>query len=460
MMSRLAVAITLATFVVAGPSAHAATNGAATCKEAKAKAAGKKAFDLVKAFGKNFKKPDATKLGADVSKAQSKFTKGFSKAESKGECRTTDDEEAMEAKVDAFVAVVTNAIDGPLDYTDNDMWLCKPGMADNQCFVNGLDSTRVLTDGSTEEVPHVGSEEHDYDCFYVYPTVDLLGPIGNHTDFSDISLELDPLLNQAARLNASCRIFAPLYRQITLGTFSSPEAHQYLEIAYRDVEAAWQEYMDNHNEGRYFVIMGHSQGTYITTRLVQERIDTSPELRARLIAALLIGGSVLVPEGGVVGGSFQNIPLCSTAEETGCVIAFRTYAEGYAPTNHSNATGEEGMDNACTNPAALGGGEALFKETYLQLRPNQALFRVGDDPGYPTPFSLYEDFYAGKCVKDSDNSSYLEIRVRPGPGDVRVNPINFSHPVLAPSYLGTHILDWSFPLGDLIDLVEAKAAQM
>ena len=459
-MTRLVAVVMLTTLAVAGSPAHGATDAAATCKEAKAKVAGKKAFDLVKAFGKNLKKPDAAKLDADVSKALSKFAKGFSKAESKGGCRTSGDWEAIEAKVDAFVAVVTNAIDGPLDYSGDDTWLCKPGMVDNQCFVNSLDSTKVLPDTSTEIETHTGSEEHDYDCFYVYPTVDLFGPIGNHTDFSDISLELDPLRSHVARFNYSCRIFAPLYRQITLGTFGTPEADQYLEIAYRDVEAAWQEYMDNHNEGRNFVIMGHSQGTYMTTRLVQERIDPSPELRARLIAALLIGGRVLVPEGEAVGGSFQNIPLCTSAEETGCVIAFRTYAEGYAPTNHSNATNEEGMDQACTNPAALGGGEAYFSRAYFLNVPNQALFRVSPNPGYSTPFSLYEDFYAGECIKDADNASYLEIRIRPGPGDLRTNRIRFSHPALAPSFLGTHILDWSFPLGDLIDLVETKAAQM
>jgi hypothetical protein len=85
---------------------------------------------------------------------------------------------------------------------------------------------------------------------------------------------------------------------------------------------------------------------------------------------------------------------------------------------------------------------------------------VSPDPGYDTKFSLYESFYAGECVKDADNASYLEIRVRPGPGDLRTNPILFVHPALDPSFLGTHILDWSFPLGDLIDLVETKAAQM
>jgi beta-glucosidase len=103
MLSKLAVAVALGVFFCAGSPAQGAGDLAANCKEAKAKTAGKKAFDLLKAFGKNGKKPNHAKLAGDVSKAQSKFTKGFSKAESSGACRTTADTEAMEAKVDAFV---------------------------------------------------------------------------------------------------------------------------------------------------------------------------------------------------------------------------------------------------------------------------------------------------------------------------------------------------------------------
>lgn len=347
-----------------------------------------------------------------------------------------------------------------LDYTDDSMWLCKPGMTENQCFVNGLNSTRILPDNSTAFEAHTGSETHDYDCFYVYPTVDLLGPIGNHTDFSDISLELDPLLEQAARFNNSCRIFAPLYRQVTLGTFGSSDASKFLEIGYRDVKAAFDHYMDQHNAGRNLVIMGHSQGTMMTSQLIQDEIDPSPELRGRLITALLIGGRVTVPEGQLVGGTFQNIPLCSADAETGCVIAYRTYAEGFPPAGGSNVMGPEGTDTACTNPAALTGGEELFKGAYFALSYNQPLYNVTPFPDFGTPYDKYEDFYAGECVKDDQNRSYLEIRVRRGPGDLRENLIPFDSWLFDPSFLGTHVIDYSFPLGDLIELVELKAAAM
>jgi hypothetical protein len=185
-------------------------------------------------------------------------------------------------------------------------------------------------------------------------------------------------------------------------------------------------------------------------------------LRARLIAALLIGGSVTVPDGKRVGGSFANLPLCAAAAETGCVIAYRTYAAGFPPAAGSNVVGPEGMDTACTNPAALGGGKGLFKAAYLPLMVNNPAFDVNPvpNPAITTPFALYRGFYSGECVKDDRNRSYLEISVTPGPGDLRMNVVPFDHVLFTPSFLGTHVVDYNFAVGDLIDLVEEKAAAL
>jgi hypothetical protein len=352
----------------------------------------------------------------------------------------------------------------PLPYDQDPLWLCRPGMANNQCFVNGLDATVIHPDLSTSLEPETGAEDHPYDCFYVYPTVDLAGPVGNHLDVTDpayVALTLDPLLSQVARFNGLCRIFAPHYRQITFSTFGTPNAAQYTEIAYRDVLDAWRLYMKYRNGGRNVVIMGHSQGTFMTTQLMQQEVDPSPALRSHLIAALLLGGSVTVPPGGTIGGTFQNIPLCTTAAQTGCVIAYRSYAAGFPPTNNTNNIGGPNMDVACTNPAALGGSAiGAFVGTYFPTHSNQPLFQIVPDPGFGTPFVKFPDFYSGQCVKDSTNHSYLQISVTPGPGDLRTNPVPFTAIVLNPGLLGTHILDYNWAMEDLLGLVQTKAAAM
>jgi len=378
-------------------------------------------------------------------------------------CKTLNTLDGLHRDCDLFDDGLPNgSCDCPectLDYRSDIRWLCKPGMAENHCLVSDLAATKIMPDTSTVLEPHTPGADPNYDCFYIYPTVHLSGPIGNHTDFSDITPELGPVRSQAARLNNSCRIFAPLYRQITLETYRSPDPSAFLDIAYSDVKAAFDHYLSQYNEGRNFVIMGHSQGTHMTSRLLQEEIDPNGSgLRGQLITALLIGGEMIVPEGQLVGGTFQNIPLCTSDAETGCVIAYRTYAEGYPPAWGSNVMGPEGMDTACTNPAALGGGEAHFKGSYFPI--SGMIFGMIWFPDFGTPFNKYEDFYAGECVKDDQNRSYLEIRVRPGPGDLRENLIPWDSLILNPFLLGTHILDFDFALGDMIELVEIKAAAM
>jgi pimeloyl-ACP methyl ester carboxylesterase len=465
MRSRIAVtwtALALLSIVTWGAIAFAAADPAGRCASAKASAAGKKTAGLLKAFGKNTKSPNAAKLDAGVSKARSKFTKAFTKAEGRGGCHTTGDADAIEGQVDAFVSHIVTDIGGPLDYSDDTFWLCKPGMQDNQCLVNDIDATNVAADLSTSVEPFSGSDDHPFDCFYAYPTTDLAGS-GNDLEFSDISLELDPLLSQAARFTSICRMFAPLYRQVKFST-PGPERAKFGAIAYRDVEAAWFEYLDNHNNGRNVVIIGHSQGTGHLTTLVQQHIDGVPAVEDKLIAALLIGGRVDVPEGQDVGGTFSSIPLCTSDAQTGCVIAYRSYAEGFEPVGGSNVV-DAVNDTACTNPAALAGGVG-FGDAYIALSVNQIIFNLGIDPGelgltITTPFMRWENFYELECVKDDQNRSYLEVRFdEDAIGEDRENLIPFTHFSLNPAILGAHILDYTWAIGDLIDLVATKAAAM
>lgn len=350
----------------------------------------------------------------------------------------------------------------PMPYDEDKAWACRPGMLNNQCFLHDLDATEIAPDLAETLQPFVGAEDQPYDCFYVYPTVDLVGTPGNHLNYLGLTYQsyvLDPLLSQAAPFTDRCRVFAPHYRQVTLGTYGSPNAAQYHEFAYRDVIDAWRLYLRYHNGGRNVVIMGHSQGTQMMTRVVQEEVDPDPALRAKLIVALLIGFDVAVPPGDVIGGTFQNIPLCTTASDTGCVIAYRTYEENHAPVGGSNNVTGPGMDNACTNPGAIAGGEGDL-DTYFPTVLNNPAFMVGSNPGITTYFARFRNFYRGECVPDDTGHSYLEIRIRPQVGDQRTNPVNLDHIVLSPAQLGTHILDYAFPLGDLKALVASKAAAM
>jgi hypothetical protein len=350
----------------------------------------------------------------------------------------------------------------PLEgYDDPALWLCHPdkAQADDQCRGADLRATQIHPNGSTTVVEHLAAVDPEFDCFYIYPTVDLRLAPGQTETFDDISQELDPLPNQAARFTSMCRMFAPLYHQVTIGTFGSNEAETLLDAAYQDVEAAFVSWRDHHLGDRRFVIMGHSQGTYLTTRLLQEQIEPDPELRARLILGLMIGGGVGVPNGELVGGTFSQLPLCSAAGQSGCVLAYRSYAVELPPGPGDQTPQGVGDPIACTDAAALVGGGKL-SGAYLPTFTNQPAVFVPIDYGveYDTPFVLYRDLYTSRCETDVDGHQYLAIGVEPGVGDVRQNPIDFGQPLLNPGLLGLHVFDYNFALGDLLELVEQAAA--
>ena len=102
-MRTMLTAVALGLMIVPGSVAHAGASPQQKCTDAKAKAAGKKAASLLKAFGKNISKNPDTKFAANISKAESKFTKAFSKAEARGGCLTNGDSGSIEDEINNFV---------------------------------------------------------------------------------------------------------------------------------------------------------------------------------------------------------------------------------------------------------------------------------------------------------------------------------------------------------------------
>jgi hypothetical protein len=345
-------------------------------------------------------------------------------------------------------------------YDDPGLWLCHPDRPEGEdaCRSADLTATDLSPDGGAEVVAHVPAVDPAFDCFYVYPTVDLRLTPGQTEDFADIDQELDPLLNQAARFTSMCRMFAPLYHQVTIGTFGSDQAATLLAAAYADVQDAFTSYLDRHGGERPFVILGHSQGTFMTQRLLQEVVEPDPALRERLLAAVLLGGSFSVPAGEVVGGSLSQIPVCETREQRGCVLAYRTYAADRPPGAGVLVPEVPGGDHACTNPAASGDAPARSAGAYFATFTHQPLVFLPLEFAVDTPFVRMRDFYTLTCATNVDGVHYLAVAAEPAPGDVRENPVDFADPLLSPDFLGLHVFDYNFALQDLLDSVAAKAA--
>jgi len=343
----------------------------------------------------------------------------------------------------------------------NTVWLCRPGLADNPCE-SDLTTTVLSADGSSTTDAVVPAKDPPIDCFYVYPTV-------SDQTTENANLQIDPeekavAVQQASRFSQVCKVYAPMYRQLTLTTINSAGGSTAAarDLAYGDVLSAWQDYLAHYNNGRGVVLIGHSQGTMMLTQLIASEVDSNPDVRARLVSALLIGGNVTVAVGQDVGGDFQNIPACRSTSQTGCVVAYSSFNEppppdsffgrvGVGPSSGNPAPGD--LQVLCVNPASLSGGTGTLQTEFATAPfPGTIGIWLKGIPSAPTAWMSYPNRSTAHCASTSD-ANWLQVDATSIPGDTR--PIVSAAPTAA---WGLHLYDVTLALGNLVDLVRQQAA--
>ena len=351
----------------------------------------------------------------------------------------------------------------PNDYTDPANWLCRPGRAD-ACAADQT-ATVVNADGSESKEVWSADPNAPIDCFYVYPTVST-EPTPN-SDMIPGPGEKGVVVQQVARLASKCRIYAPMYRQVTLAALRAYMAGKPVAasraLAYDDVRDAWNEYLAHDNHGRGVVLIGHSQGTRVLIQLVKEEIDGKP-IQKRIVSVIL-GGTVLqVPVGKDVGGDFKFIPLCRSTAQVGCVIAFASFRANVPPPPGApfGASGGPGLMAACVNPAAPGGGsgalEAYLPAGRVALSPQAPVEWVKGGPPITTFFVKVPGLLTGECVSNA-HGSYLAVTVNADPKDPRTDDI--AGDILVNGKVltswGLHLIDMNLTMGNLVDDVDAQS---
>jgi len=366
----------------------------------------------------------------------------------------------------AFAQQAATPAASPNDYSDAKSWLCKPGRHD-ACDVD-LTTTVVAPDGKLSRETWAADANAPIDCFYVYPTVST-DPTPNSDMVAD-EAERNVIRQQFARFASKCRVYAPMYRQITLAGLrlilggANPGASLDHGLQYDDVRDAWRYYIEHDNQGRGFVLVGHSQGSFILAELIRQEIDGKP-VAARMVSAILAGTTLAVPRGKDTGGAFQHVPFCKSATQTGCAITFASFRSTVTPpanTLFGKVTGEN-MVAACSNPAALGGGSGEL-HAYL-ASAGQTI--VGAIPPKPwvmpekpieTPWVSVPGLLTARCASN-ENATYLEVTVHPDPAGHRVNDITGDLMLggQVQANWGLHLVDMNLTMGNLLDIVGQEA---
>jgi len=337
-------------------------------------------------------------------------------------------------------------------------WLCGPrGPKSNPCHASQT-TTVVQSSGATSTLRSGLARKPRVDCFYVYPTVSSQrGPNAN--------LRLDPEVRaaaqtQASRFSSRCRVYAPLYRQVTLAALTNPSLNTKAarNRAYADVRRAWREYLANDNKGRGVVLIGHDQGAFMLTQLLKDEFDRKPSTRRLLVSAMLPGGNVVVPRGRKFNGDFRNIAPCRSDEQVRCVIAYSTY-DSQPPrdafvTRVSSTAFPRRPDSTkrvlCTNPSALVGGVGMLTPYFPSGTLPGPLSGMLPAQNVPAPWVAYPRLYTARC-KGGQRATWLQVTPTKNAADPRPRV----QATLGPRW-GFHLADVNLALGQLVRLVGSQ----
>ena len=221
------------------------------------------------------------------------------------------------------------------------------------------------TEAQVSEVPDCSQEEYwlrfpeitkDVDTFYIYSTTYV------ETSHEEGAPNFTPLDNpemvagaqgeyvtNATAYEDSTNVFAPYYRQagikyageIREKTGNIDEAIS--GIPYDDISAALDYFFENCNNGRPFIIAGHSQGSGMVKYVLKNYFKDHPEYYERMVAAYIIGFSATKDD----LEAYPHLKFATGESDTGVIISW-------------NTEGKKNVEENVHNVVVIPGARALF----------------------------------------------------------------------------------------------------
>ena len=215
--------------------------------------------------------------------------------------------------------------------------------------LNKKDETPATDYSKTENwlsLPANGSM--NVDVFYVYPTAwykaDPLEP-----DFCAID---NPIMltgsqkafnSQATAFETAGNIYAPYYRQADAAfTLTLPPAERWAvidSIPAKDAIAAFDHYIKNYNNGKPFILVGHSQGAQVLLILLNKYMSEHADVYARMVCAYVIGYPVTAE----FMNASKHLKFARGADDTGVIVSYNTQSPSVAPGANIVMSGEIGL---------------------------------------------------------------------------------------------------------------------
>jgi len=173
------------------------------------------------------------------------------------------------------------------------------------------------------------------DVFYLYPTAwqktDADSIICTIDNASMLALAPMAFQRQATAFETVGNIYAPFYRQMDMVyrmSISTEEGEKIVaDIPTKDAIAAFDYYIKHYNQGRPYILAGHSQGSNVLNYLLSVYMKDNPEVYSRMIAAYVIGYSVTSE----YLAKNTHLKYADGPDDTGVIISYNTESPDVVP---------------------------------------------------------------------------------------------------------------------------------
>ena len=173
----------------------------------------------------------------------------------------------------------------------------------------------------------------DVDTFYIFATEYILGSfeegapdygsLDNKEMIEGMGVEY---IGHATTYADDTNVFAPYYRQSGLkyaGKIVERDGNldaALLGMPYNDIVDALDYYFEHYNEGRPFIIAGHSQGSALVKQVLFRYFKEHPDYYQRMVAAYVIGYAVTKEE----LETYPYLKFATGESDAGVIVSWNT----------------------------------------------------------------------------------------------------------------------------------------
>ena len=223
----------------------------------------------------------------------------------------------------------------------------------------------------------------DVDTFYIYSTVYVESSFEEgSSDYASLdNLEmitgaLGEYVTNASVYEDSTNVFVPYYRQCGMrfaGEISKKTGDidsALSGIPYSDISSALDYYFEKCNNGRPFIIAGHSQGSSMVKYVLKNYFKEHPEYYERMVAAYVIGYSVTQED----LDTYPHLKFATGESDTGVIVSWNTEGKKNV---------EENAHNVVVLPGAISINPLNWRldETYAPATENLGSLMLNEETG-------------------------------------------------------------------------------